>query len=125
MLNSERQLRIDKEGSQYFPFLNPEPIPPGDIVALDYEDIDPQMLRYHPVDYCKAINISRADILLSISPSQNFLIPAKSSFAIQDRSITQIRIKNLSTIESVGKKEVNLIFQKLPLTEDRLIRRKI
>ena len=119
-----RWQRIDRAGSEYFTYHSPI-ITAQEILALDYEDIDPRMRRYYPVDYCRITNISRADVLLGITPTQNFFIPAGTSFTIEDQPVTQIRIKNLSTVDNVGEKEVCLIFQRLPLSEDRLIRREV
>lgn len=114
--------RIDREGSQFFRH-ELEPLPAGVTIGLEYDDIHPQMKRYFPVDFLRVVNNSKVDLLISISPTQEFTFPAGTIISLTERPITQIRVKNLDTTETTAKGEVTLIFQRLPLTEDRLIRR--
>ena len=119
---SLRWERVDREGSQFFRY-EVEPIPPTATLALEYDDIHPHMKRYFPVDFVHIINNSAVDILLTISPAQDFTIPSGSIISLSDRPITQIRLKNLDTAIGTLEGEVTLLFQRLPLSEDRVIRR--
>ena len=118
----KRWERIDREGSQFFRY-EPADIPPKGTLALNYEDIDPRMLRYFPLDFVSVTNDSSVDLLLSISPMQDFTIPQGTIKEISERPITQIRLKNLDSLTTIKKGEIILLFQKLPLSQDRLVRR--
>ena len=111
-LPDRRRERVDREGSQFFRYVLRDPLPPQSTLALDYEDIDERMQRYYPVDFTRVINDSSADLDYSISPTQTFRVPQGSIQTIRNRPVTQIRLKNLDTIQAVNAGEVTLLFRK-------------
>ena len=123
-LDPIRQRRVDREGSPFFRYDVPT-IAANSFVIIEYEDIDKATRKYFPLDFVKCSNNSGADIRLELSPEQEFLIPAGTIISLSDRAITQLRIWNLSPTRTIWSKEIVLVLQRLPLTEDRLLRRRI
>ena len=123
-LDPIRQRRVDQQGSPFFRYDVPS-IAPNSFLIIEYEDIDKATRKYFPLDYIKCSNNSGTNIRLQLSPSQEFLIPSGTIISLSDRSITQLRIWNLSPTVSIAKGEIVLVLQRLPLSEDRLLRRKI
>ena len=119
-----RLRRVDREGSPFFRYDVPN-IAPKDFLALEMCDIHKSARKYFPLDFFRCTNNSSVNILVSLSPGQDFLIPARTIIAIEDRSITQLRVRNLSTTNNTGANKISLTLQRLPLTEDRLLRRKV
>ena len=116
--------KVDREGNQYFRYVLKSPLTPKAILALNYEDIDRRMLRYYPLDFVRVTNDSPVDVELSISPTQDFKIPQGSITTITDRPITQIRLKNLDATTTIAEGKITFLFQRQPLTQDRLVRRR-
>lgn len=119
-----RLSRIDREGSPFFRYDVPN-ITAGDFIALEMEDIHKSAPKYFPLNFFRCTNNSSVNILVSLSPGQDFLIPSGTIISVEDRAITQLRIKNLSTVDATGAEKISLTLQRLPLTEDRLLRRRL
>ena len=117
-----RLRRVDREGSPFFRYDIPN-ISPKDFLALEMCDIHKSAQKYYPLDFFRCTNNSHVNILVSISPGQDFLIPSGTIISVEDRAITQLRIRNLSTVDATGAEKISLTLQRLPLTEDRLLRR--
>lgn len=118
-LPDRRRERVDREGSLFFRYILREPLPPQSTLALDYEDIDPRMLRYYPVDFTRIINDSSADLDYSISPTQTFRVPQGSMQSISNHPVTQIRVKNLDLMYTISAGDITLLFRRLPIRGDR------
>ena len=123
-LDPIRQRRVDREGSPFFRYDVPE-IAPNAFLIIEYEDIDKATRKYFPLDFIKCANNSAANIRLELSPGQEFLIPSGTIISLSDRAITQLRVWNLSPTVTIAKGEIVLVLQRLPITEDRLLRRRI
>ncbi len=119
-----RQQRVDREGSPFFRYRVPA-IAAGGFLSVDYDDISLEARKYEPLDFIQITNNSNVLLSLQISPGQEFPIPGGTIVIIKERAITNIRIQNRSGSVVLTAGEVEIIFQKSPITEDKVIRRAI
>lgn len=124
MLN--RRKRADKYGSPYCHLQLPA-IAAG--VTKIYEiDTDSELagwLKYAPLDFLEITNNDDVDLQLTFDQQQKFYIPSGSIKAFDRKYWRRFEVKNLdaATTSTLGK--VVIIVQKMALTQDEMLRRRL
>ena len=57
-------------------------------------------------------NYSNSDIELRFSPNNNILIPSKTNITINDRIVSQLEVKNLSSNNTIRSGEISFSFHR-------------
>lgn len=123
-LNNRRFARVDKEGSPYFD-IYPDAIAAGIIQGFDFElnDTLKPALKYLPLDFIQVINNDSVAIELRLHSTQKHYIPSGTIYTVTDENYHSFSIKNLDASSSTTAGKIQVICQRLALTEDKLVRR--
>lgn len=126
MVMLHRQKRADKFGSPYCDIELPQ-VSAGATKEYEIENSSDlaDWLKYAPLDFLEVVNNDAVDLQLTIDQQAKFYIPSGSTRTLSHRSWRRFEIKNLdsTTATTVGK--VRISCQKMALTQDEALRRRL